>query len=68
MIILKYIVSLSQASETQTFFPNKQKDAEEMVQWVKSLPHKIEGLSLNAQSYMKPDRSTPRASAVRQEV
>lgn len=50
------------------FFFHKQKDAGEMAQWVKSLPHKIEGLSLNAQSYMKPDRSTPRASAVRQQV
>lgn len=38
-------------------FPNKQKDAGEMAQCVKRLPHKIGGLSLNAQSYMKPDRS-----------
>lgn len=55
-IILKYMVSLRPAKDTQTS-PNKPKHAGEMPRWVKCFPHNSEDLSLNAQSYIKPGRS-----------
>lgn len=67
-VILKYMVSLR-----QTFPPNKQKHAGQMVQWLKGWPHTFEKLSLNAQNYIQSQTDkapgfTPRDSTAQWEA